>query len=126
MHNGFKWKNPSNTIYLDTRKPTFYTLDSNGKLTHVNGKAVAGTTYTAGDHINITGSTIKAVDYVHSESPVSTSAVTPVITNDMISNGTIEFSKTKAGDFVQLTMSTTDISAGSALAKGTLYGVYSA
>ena len=114
----------TNTIALDARKPMFYTLDSSGKLSHVNGKAVAGTTYTAGAHINISGTTIKAVDYVHSDTPVSTSSVTPIVTNSMISDGTIRFSKTYAGDFVQLTLQTTDPGAGSPLTKNTLLGVY--
>jgi len=79
---------------------------------------------TAGDHINITGSTIKAVDYVHSEQPVSTSAVTPVVTGSMISNGTITADKLASGATLKLTLSTSDIGEGSALAANTLYGVY--
>lgn len=79
---------------------------------------------TAGDHINITGSTIKAVDYVHSEDPVSTSAVTPVVTGNMISNGTITADKLATGATVKLTLSTSDIGEGAALAANTLYGVY--
>ena len=31
----------SDTIYMDTRKPTFYTLNSAGDITHVNGKLVS-------------------------------------------------------------------------------------
>lgn len=81
-------------------------------------------TLTAGDHINITGSTIKAVDYVHSDDPVSTSAVTPVVTGNMISNGTITADKLATGATVKLTLSTSDIGEGSALAANTLYGVY--
>ena len=129
MAAGYTWlpfgvATATNTIYMDVRRPTFYTLDSNGKLSHINGKAVAGTTYTAGSHINITGSTIKAVDYVHSESGVSASTVTQTVTNSMIADGTIKFAKVDSTEFVKLTMSTTDISVGSALAKNTLYGVY--
>ena len=122
----FGWARSSSQIYVDTRFPMFYTLDSSGKLSHINGKAVAGTTYTAGAHINITGTTIKAVDYVHSESPVSTSSVTPIITNGMISDGTITFSKTATGEFLKLQTTTTDPGAGSALAANTLLGVYEA
>lgn len=62
---------------------------------------------------------------LHSESGVSASTVTQTVTNDMIANGTIKFAKVDSTEFVKLTMSTTDISAGSALAKNTLYGVYS-
>ena len=79
---------------------------------------------TAGDHINITDSTIKAVDYVHSDDPVSTSQVTSVVTNDMIAAGTITADKLASGATVKLTLSTSDIGEGAALAANTLYGVY--
>ena len=79
---------------------------------------------TAGDHINITNSTIKAVDYVHSDNPVSTSQVTPVVTNDMIADGTITADKLASGATLKLTLSTSDIGEGAALAANTLYGVY--
>ena len=79
---------------------------------------------TAGDHINITDSTIKAVDYVHSDNPVSTSQVTPAVTNDMIADGTITADKLASGATVKLTLSTSDIGEGAALAANTLYGVY--
>ena len=79
---------------------------------------------TAGDHINIAGSTIKAVDYVHSDNPVSTSQVTPVVTNGMIADGTITANKLASGATVKLTLSTSDIGEGAALAANTLYGVY--
>lgn len=79
---------------------------------------------TAGDHINITDNTIKAVDYVHSDNPVSTSQVTPVVTNDMIADGTITADKLASGATVKLTLSTSDIGEGTALAANTLYGVY--
>ena len=79
---------------------------------------------TAGNHINITDSTIKAVDYVHSDDPVSTSQVTPVVTNDMIADGTITADKLASGATVKLTLSTSDIGEGAALAANTLYGVY--
>lgn len=79
---------------------------------------------TAGDHINITDSTIKAVDYVHSEDPAPTSQVTPVVTNDMIAAGTITADKLASGATVKLTLSTSDIGEGAPLAANTLYGVY--
>lgn len=92
----------------------------------VDATAIAGKQdlLTAGDHINITGTTIKAVDYVHSEQPVATQAVTPVVTGSMISNGTITADKLASGATVQLTLSNVDIGEGSALAANTLYGVY--
>ena len=79
---------------------------------------------TAGDHINITDGTIKAVDYVHSDDPVPASQVTPVVTNDMIADGTITADKLASGATVKLTLSTSDIGEGTALAANTLYGVY--
>ena len=79
---------------------------------------------TAGDHINITDSTIKAVDYVHSDDPVPTSQVNPVVTNDMIADGTITADKLATGATLKLTLSTSDIGEGAALAANTLYGVY--
>ena len=79
---------------------------------------------TAGDHINITDGTIKAVDYVHSDNPVPSSQVTPVVTNDMIADGTITADKLASGATVKLTLSTSDIGEGVALAANTLYGVY--
>lgn len=79
---------------------------------------------TAGDHISITDSTIKAVDYVHSDDPVPASQVTPVVTNDMIADGTITADKLASGATLKLTLSTSDIGEGAALAANTLYGVY--
>ena len=79
---------------------------------------------TAGDHIDITGSTISAIDYVHSENPVSTTAVTPIVTGSMITDGTITADKLAPGVNITLTLSTTDIGEGAALAANTLYGVY--
>lgn len=79
---------------------------------------------TAGDHINISNNTIKAVDYVHSDNPVPSSSVTPVVTNDMIASGTITADKFATGEVLKLTLSTSDIGEGSPLASNTLYGVY--
>ena len=79
---------------------------------------------TAGDHINISNNTIKAVDYVHSDNPVPTSQVTQSITNDMIATGTITADKFATGEVLKLTLSTSDIGEDSPLASNTLYGVY--
>lgn len=81
-------------------------------------------TLIAGDHIDITSNTISATDYVHSEQPVAASAVTPVVTGSMISDGTITADKLASGATVKLTLSTSDIGEGAALAANTLYGVY--
>lgn len=79
---------------------------------------------TAGDHINISNNTIKAVDYVHSDNPVPSSQVTQSVTNDMIATGTITADKFATGEVLKLTLSTSDIGEGSPLASNTLYGVY--
>ena len=81
-------------------------------------------TLTAGDHINISNNTIKAVDYVHSDNPVPSSQVTQSVTNDMIATGTITADKFATGEVLKLTLSTSDIGEGSPLASNTLYGVY--
>ena len=123
----FGWARSATTLYVDTRFPVFYTLDSNGKLSHINGKELAGSggaSYVAGNHIDITNDVISAEDYVHSEDPVSTGSITPVVTNGMVANGTLTASKFASGELLTLTMSTTDIGEGAALAANTLYGVY--
>lgn len=52
MSAGYTWMpfgvaRSATTIYVDTRSPRFYTLDSNGELTHIDGKKVAGMTSVA-------------------------------------------------------------------------------
>ena len=117
--------NASSNVTANITVPT-KTSDLTNDSGFVNSTAIAGKQdlLTAGAHINITGTTIKAVDYVHSEQPVSTSAVTPVVTGNMISNGTITADKLATGATLKLTLSTSDIGEGAALAANTLYGVY--
>ena len=79
---------------------------------------------TVGNHISISNDTISAIDYVHSENPVSVTSPTPVVTGSMIAPGTITASNIAAGETVTLTLSTTDIGEGAPLATNTLYGVY--
>lgn len=95
-------------------------------LTHFweNIDSVKQDKLTAGDHINISNNTIKAVDYVHSDDPVPSSQVTQSVTNDMIATGTITADKFATGEVLKLTLSTSDIGEGSPLASNTLYGVY--
>lgn len=78
----------------------------------------------AGEHINISGSTISAEGYVAATDPVEVGQVTPVVTNDMVSKGTLTFDRTKTGEFVSLTVSSSDIGEGAPLAPNSLYGVY--
>ncbi len=117
--------NASSNVTANITVPTA-TSDLTNDSGFVDTAAIAGKQdlLTAGDHINITNNTIKAVDYVHSEQPVATQAVTPVVTGNMISNGTITADKLASGATVQLTLSTSDIGEGSPLAANTLYGVY--
>ena len=79
---------------------------------------------TAGDHIDITSNTIKATGYVASDEVVATSETTAVVTNSMIADGTITAAKTATGEFLKLTLSSSDIGEGATLADNTLYGVY--
>jgi hypothetical protein len=81
-------------------------------------------TLTAGDHIDITNDVISATGYVHSENPVTTTSSTATVTGSMIANGTITADKLATGATLKLTLSTTDIGEGAALAANTLYGVY--
>lgn len=113
----------ASTITVDSALSSTSTNPVQNKVinTALNGKQH---TLTAGSHIDITNNVIKAKDYVHSEQPVATQAVTPVVTGSMISNGTITADKLASGVTVQLTLSNVDIGEGSALAANTLYGVY--
>lgn len=79
---------------------------------------------TAGDHIDITNDVISATGYVHSDDPVTTTSSTATVTGSMIANGTITADKLATGATLKLTLSTTDIGEGAALAANTLYGVY--
>lgn len=81
-------------------------------------------TLTAGDHIDITNDVISATGYVHSDNPVTTTSSTAAVTGSMIANGTITADKLATGATLKLTLSTTDIGEGAALAANTLYGVY--
>lgn len=117
-------------ITIPTKTSDLTNDGSDGTSTYVTQSAIATQlankqdALTAGDHINITDSTIKAVDYVHSDDPVPASQVTSVVTNDMIADGTITADKLASGATVKLTLSTSDIGEGAALAANTLYGVY--
>lgn len=137
MTPGYTWlpfgvATASSTIYMDVRKPTFYTLNAEGKVTHINGKVLAGSggggggSYTAGNHITIVNDVISAVDYVHSETLTAATTPSGTVTTAMIANGAITRDKLASDAKFTLTMSTTDISEGSALATNTLYGVYNA
>lgn len=81
-------------------------------------------TLTAGSHISISNDTISATGYVHSENPVTAASSTATVTGSMIANGTITSDKLATGATLKLTLSTTDIGEGAALAANTLYGVY--
>jgi hypothetical protein len=80
--------------------------------------------YAAGDHISISSNTISAVDYVHSENPVSVTTPGTTVSGSEITDGSITFDKTSAGEFLKLQLTTTDPGEGAALAANTLLGVY--
>lgn len=79
---------------------------------------------TAGNHIDITGSTISAEDYVHSENPVSVVDPGQTVSGTNITDGSIAFSKVDSTQFLKLQLTTTDPGEGSPLAANTLLGVY--
>lgn len=81
-------------------------------------------TLTAGSHISISNDTISATGYVHSENPVTAASSTATVTGSMIADGSITADKLASGATIKLTLSTTDIGEGAALAANTLYGVY--
>ena len=57
MRAGYTWMpfgfaTASNALYMDTRNQSFYTLDANGELTHINGLKIAGNMDAFLDNIN--------------------------------------------------------------------------
>lgn len=80
--------------------------------------------YQAGDHIDITNGTISAIDYVHSENPVSITTPGTTVSGSEITDGSIGFSKVDSTQFLKLQLTTTDPGEGAALAANTLLGVY--
>lgn len=83
-----------------------------------------GTTYTAGNHIDITSDVISAIDYIHADTPTPATTPTGTITSGMIADGTITAADIATGVVPTITLSTTDIGEGAPLAANTLYGVY--
>ena len=83
-----------------------------------------GTTYTAGNHIDITNDVISAEGYVWADAPTASTTPAGSITNGMIANNTLTASKFATGVIPTITLSTTDIGEGAPLAANTLYGVY--
>lgn len=114
----------TNTTYASANSAGVIKVGNNLSISNGVLSAAGGTSYTEGSHIDITNDVISAVDYVHSDDPVATSEVTPVVTNSMIANGTITADKIATGEVLKLTLSTSDIGEGAALAANTLYGVY--
>lgn len=84
-----------------------------------------GGSYTAGAHIDITGTTISAIDYISADSP--TAAVTPSspVTTSMIADGAVTAQKIATGVVPQVTMTQTDPGEGSPLADNNFIAVYS-
>lgn len=103
---------------------------SDGTSTYVEADDLATTLaayqplLTAGNHIDITGTTISAEDYVHSENPVSVVDPGQTVSGANITDGSITFSKVDSSQFLKLQLTTTDPGEGSPLAANTLLGVY--
>ena len=83
-----------------------------------------GTSYVAGDHIDITSDVISAIDYVHSENTAAVVTPGSTVSGSEITNGSITFAKTATGEFLQLQLTNVDPGEGSPLAANTLIGVY--
>lgn len=115
------WSN--NTSYNLANADELSNVAFTGSYNDLTNKP-SSSNYTAGNHIDITDNVISAQGYVHSESQIPTSQVTSVVTNDMIATGTITADKLATGAILKLTLSTSDIGEGAALAANTLYGVY--
>lgn len=115
------WSN--NTSYNLANSDELSNVAFTGSYNDLTNKP-SSSNYTAGNHIDIIDNVISAHGYVHSDNSVPSSQVTQVVTNDMIASGTITADKLATGATLKLTLSTSDIGEGAALAANTLYGVY--
>lgn len=84
----------------------------------------SGTTYTAGNHIDITSDVISAYGYIWGDTLTAATTPTGTVTSGMIADGTITAADIATGVVPTITLSTTDIGEGAPLAANTLYGVY--
>lgn len=136
MSAGYTWcpigiATATNTISIDARKPMFYTLDSNGKLTHINGKEIPtnagtitgvsanGTSVATSGVANIPAASTSAYGVTKlSDATNSTSTVLAGTAN------AVKKAYDLAGTKAKITMTNTDPGAGSTLAANEYIAVY--
>ena len=93
----FGWARSATTLYADTRFPMFYTLDANGKLTHINGKEVAGSGAASVAWEDITGKpTFATVATSGSYNDLSNKPTIPTVNNATL---TIQKNSTNVATF---------------------------
>ncbi len=83
-----------------------------------------GSSYTAGDHIDITNDVISAVDYVSADSPTAAVSPSSPVTTPMIADGAVTSAKIATGAVPIITMTDTDPGEGSPLAANNFVAVY--
>lgn len=82
------------------------------------------TTYTAGNHIDITSDVISAEGYIWGDTLTSATTPTGTVTSGMIADGTIQATDIATGVVPIITMTTTDPGEGSPLAANNFIAVY--
>jgi len=86
--------------------------------------SATGTTYTAGNHIDITNDVISAEGYIWGDTLTSATTPTGTVTSSMIADGTIQASDIADGVVPVITMTDTDPGEGSPLAANHFIAVY--
>lgn len=97
-----------------------FTANSNTNTTI----ALTDTTYTAGNHIDITNDVITAEGYIWGDTLTSATTPTGTVTSGMIADGTIQASDIATGVVPVITMTDTDPGEGSPLAANHFIAVY--
>lgn len=86
--------------------------------------ALTDTTYTAGNHIDITNDVITAEGYIWGDTLTSATTPTGTVTSGMIADGTIQATDIATGVVPVITMTSTDPGEGSPLAANNFIAVY--
>jgi hypothetical protein len=136
MAAGYTWvpigfATASNAVAMDARKPMFYTLDANGKLTHINGKEVYtnagtitkvqanGTDVASSGVANIPAATTSKYGVTELSTSTSSTSTTLAATPSAV-KAAYDLANGKA----TITMTSTDPGEGSALAANNYVAVY--
>lgn len=83
-----------------------------------------GSSYTAGDHIDITNDVISAIDYISADSPTAAVSPSSPVTTPMIADGAVTSAKIATGVVPQITMTNVDPGEGTPLAENNFIAVY--